>query len=115
MEEVFIYILECNRVEITAKGDLNRLYNQVKGLFGMQQSAAYDKRVNGLLSGLEKIVNAIAEMRNNDSDAHGVGSGRIKVKEEEAQLVMNSAVSFCDYILSKYENKNQKELKVLGI
>ena len=31
------------------------------------------KRINTLLSGLEKIVSAIAEMRNKSSDSHGVG------------------------------------------
>lgn len=65
----------------------------------MTQSSTYDTRVNDLLSGLEKIVNSIASMRNMNSDAHGAGSGRINIKEKEARLVMNSAISYCEYML----------------
>ena len=53
-----------------------------------------------MLSGLEKIVPSIAEMRNANSDAHGVGSRRIIIRECEARLVMNSAITFCEYMIS---------------
>ncbi len=43
----------------------------------MRQDKSYNGSVNGLLSGLEKIVQSIAEMRNSNSDAHGVGKKRI--------------------------------------
>lgn len=39
-------------------------------LYNMHQDKNLDKRFNGLLSGLEKILTAISEMRNKDSDAH---------------------------------------------
>ena len=99
MEEVLIYVLEENKVVPSDKGDLNVLYNQVKTLFGMQQSPKYDKRINSMLGGLEKIVSAVCEMRNNDSDAHGAGSKRINIRDYEARLTMNSAITFCEYYL----------------
>ena len=105
IEEVLIYILEEYQVEIESKGDINKLYNQVKGQFNMRQNKEYDGRVNGLLSGLEKIVQSVAEMRNMNSDAHGVGRNRIIIKEREARLVMNSTVTFCEYILSIYADR----------
>lgn len=108
IEEVLIYILEQNQVEVEKKGDINKIYNQVKGLYNMRQDKGYDGRVNGLLSGLEKIVQSVAEMRNVNSDAHGVGSKRIIIKEREARLVMNSAVTFCEYILEIYKNNNKE-------
>ncbi len=37
-------------------GDIGKLYNQVKQLYNMHQSKDMDKRINGLLSGLEKIL-----------------------------------------------------------
>jgi hypothetical protein len=93
--------LQANpELAIDFKGDLNKLYNQVKVLYGMQQSKDFDGRVNSLLSGLEKIVQAVAEMRNANSDAHGVGSRRIVIRESEARLVMNSAITFCEYMIS---------------
>lgn len=104
IEEVLIFILENNKVTVESKGDLNKIYNQVKGLYNMRQDKGYDGRVNSLLSGLEKIVQSIAEMRNVNSDSHGVGSSRIAIKESEARLVMNSAVTFCEYILDIYKN-----------
>ncbi|WP_031548877.1 abortive infection family protein [Oribacterium sp. FC2011] len=100
IEEVLVYILEKNNQEIQSKGDIGRLYNQVKNLYNMQQNKNYDGRVNSLLFGLEKIIESIGAMRNTNSDAHGVGSARIKVKEREARLTMNSAMTFCEYILS---------------
>ena len=106
MEEVLIFILEKRNQPIESRGDINKLYNQVKNLFNMQQSKNYDGRVNSLLSGLEKIVEAIGNMRNVNSDAHGVGSSRIAVKEREARLAMNSAMTFCEYILSIGEQQS---------
>lgn len=104
IEEVLIFILESNKVPVESKGDLNRIYNQVKGLYNMRQDKGYDGRVNSLLGGLEKIVQSVAEMRNINSDSHGVGRNRIAIKESEARLVMNSAVTFSEYILDIYKN-----------
>ena len=105
IEEVFIFILEKKSVQIQSKGDLFKLYQQVKKEFGMIQCSDFDKRVNGLLSGLEKIIQSIAEMRNANSDAHGVGSSRINIRKHEAQLVVNAAITFSEYILSLFKSK----------
>ncbi len=104
IEEVLIHILEQNQVEIETKGDISKIYNQVKCLYNMRQDKSYNGSVNGLLSGLEKIVQSIAEMRNSNSDAHGVGKKRISIREYEAKLVMNSTISFCEYILEIYKS-----------
>ena len=100
IEEVLIYILENHNQHISAKGDIGKLYTQVKSLFNMKQDNSYDGRVNSLLYGLERIVESIAAMRNSNSDAHGAGSNRIQVKEGEARLAMNSSITFCEYLLS---------------
>ena len=63
-----------------------------------------DRRVNTLLSGLEKIISAVAEMRNKDGDAHGVGAARLSIEEHHARLFVNAAISMADFILS-VENK----------
>lgn len=100
IEEVLVYILEEKNEPVISKGDIGKLYNQVKTILHMQQDKSYDGRVNSLLSGLERIVESIGSMRNSNSDAHGVGSSRIQIKEREARLAMNSAVTFCEYLLS---------------
>ena len=100
IEEVLIYVLESRGEQVAAKGNMEKLYNQVKTILHMQQNKSYDGRINSLLYGLERIVEAIGSMRNISSDAHGVGRNRIQVRECEAKLAMNSAIIFCEYILS---------------
>ena len=73
----------------------------------MHQSKDMDKRINGLLSGLEKILSAIAEMRNKGSDSHGVGAKRIKISDHHARLFVNSAMTMADFVLAVSENSIQ--------
>ena len=107
IEEILVQILEENSLDEITKGDVIKLYNQVKSINNMQQTSDKDKRVNSVLSGLERIVQSIAEMRNANSDAHGVGSKRITIRECEARLVMNSAITFCEYIISIHDKHYQ--------
>lgn len=48
-------------------------------------------------------------MRNENSDSHGVGSKRIQVNRREARLIMNSAITLCDYVLDVFEDKKSKD------
>lgn len=54
--------MQQNQVEVESKGDINKIYNQVKGIYNMRQDKGCDGRINSLLRGLEKIVQSIAEM-----------------------------------------------------
>ena len=92
LEETFFHVLEKTGVEPDAQGDIVKLYNQVKTCFDMRQSPTLDKRINGLLSGLEKILSAITEMRNASSDSHGVG--------RKCAVVAVTNDSFIDPIIS---------------
>lgn len=106
-EEFFCYVIE-KMGEITSEsGDIGKLYNQVKTLYSMQQSKDYDKRVNGLLSGLEKIMTAIAEMRNKTSDSHGMGGKRIRLLDYYAKLFANSAATMAEFVLAVENNRNK--------
>lgn len=100
IEEVLIYIISENKETPTDSGNINRLHQQCKSILNMQQSKEYDKRINGLLSGLEKIIENISNLRNINSDAHGVGNNRIEIKEREAILISNASQIYCDYLLS---------------
>lgn len=104
LEEVFCFVIEKKGEKPTESGDIGKLYNQVKLLYHMHQSAELDKRINGLLSGLEKILSAIAEMRNKGSDAHGVGGKRININDYHARLFVNSAMTMADFILAVSEH-----------
>ncbi|GHV15079.1 hypothetical protein FACS189491_11960 [Spirochaetia bacterium] len=66
----------------------------------MHQSKEVDTRINMLLSGFEKIITSIAEMRNGLSDSHGVGLRRIGIFEHHARLFVNSSMTIADFILA---------------
>lgn len=108
IEEVLFFILEKNNIEVTAKGDIKKLYAQFKTRYNMNTQKGFGERINKLLSGLETILQAIAEMRNMNSDAHGVGQNRITIKKRDAQLVINTAIIFSEYLLETYENHLSK-------
>ncbi len=103
LEEVFCYVIEKKGESPSESGDIGKLYNHVKQLYNMHQSKDMDKRINGLLSGLEKILSAIAEMRNKGSDSHGVGAKRINISDHHARLFVNSAMTMADFILAVSE------------
>ena len=105
LEEVFCYVIEKKGEDPSESGDIGKLYSQVKSLYNMHQNKDMDKRINGLLSGLEKILSAIAEMRNKGSDSHGVGTKRINIAEHHARLFVNSAMTMSDFILSVSEKQ----------
>ena len=107
LEEVFCYVIEKKGNEPSESGDIGKLYNQVKQLYNMHQSKDIDKRINGLLSGLEKILSAIAEMRNKGSDSHGVGAKRINIADHHARLFVNSAMTMADFVLAVSEKASR--------
>lgn len=49
---------------------------------------------------------SFSEMRNKDSDAHGVGSKRIPIRDYHARLFVNSAMTLADFILAVENNAN---------
>ena len=100
LEEVFIYLIEKKGENPASKGDIVKLHGQVKALYKMNQQKEYDKRINGLLSGMEKIITSISDMRNIASDSHGQGKKRFNIKESEAILFVNSATTIAEYYLS---------------
>lgn len=100
LEEIFCYVIEKKGDTPSEGGDISKLFKQVRTLYNMHTDQNTDRRINTLLSGLNSIVSAIAEMRNKDSDAHGVGANRISIDEYHARLFVNSAMTMADFILS---------------
>lgn len=107
VEEVFCYVIEKKHETPSGKGNINKYYKQVKNLYNMHQSKEADIQIKELLSGLEKILSSISNMRNINSDAHGVGAKRFNIKDYHARLFVNSATTMADFILSVSENSNQ--------
>lgn len=108
IEEVFCYAIEQANEEPSDKGDIQTLYNRVKDLYNMHSNKDIDKRINTLLSGLNKIISAIAEMRNSNSDSHGVGARRIAIEEHHARLILNSASTIAEFLLAVVNKKRNQ-------
>ncbi len=100
LEETFDYVLEKQNIQPSNKGDINKLYKQVKNEYKMHEDKNADRRINRLLSGLENIVSAVSEMRNKNSDSHGVGNRRLNIDKHHARLAVNAATTMADFILS---------------
>ena len=81
------------------------LREECKKALGMKQCSKWDKRINDMVSGLNKIIDSVGDMRNSNSDAHGVGSERIEIKDREAKLVANATVALCEYFLDVFNSK----------
>lgn len=109
LEEVFCFVIEKKGEKPSDSGDINKLYKQVKDLYNMHPNDDMDIRFKMLLSGFEKILTAIKEMRNKDSDAHGVGAKRIQIADYHARLFVNSSMTMSDFILSVSENALSKK------
>ena len=79
---------------------MSNIYLQINDSYDMHGNANTDNLTTKLLSGFGKIVSAIFEMRNKDSDAHGVGASWIAIDEHHARLFVNAAMAMADFILS---------------
>lgn len=106
LEETFCYVIEIKGEEPSDNGDIGKLYKHVKDLYSMHANKDMDKRINKLLSGLENIVQSIAEMRNNGSDSHGLGNKRVNISDYHARLAVNSSTTMAEFILSVSQNSN---------
>ena len=90
--------------EPSDSGDIGKLYRQVKDLYSMHADNSMDKRINKMLSGLENIVQSIAEMRNKGSDSHGLGNKRVNILDYHARLAVNASTTMAEFILSVCQN-----------
>jgi len=102
IEEVLIFLIESKNEQSSGKGDVNKLYNQFKELYNLKIQNDWDKRVKELLSGLENIVKSIASMRNINSDSHGAGNKRTRIRLSEALLFVNSSITLCQYLYMRF-------------
>ena len=107
IEDVFCYIIEKNNEKPECKGDIKKLHKQVKSICKMHYDDNIDNIIKRLLSGLETVIDSIAEFRNKNSDSHGVGSSRRKLEKAHAVLAINSAVTVAEFIISVAEAENK--------
>lgn len=108
IEEVLINMIESINIAVPETGKIKDLYKIVKTNYKLHQDSQMDNRINGLLSGLEKIIDSIAEMRNNASDSHGIGQKRIQIESHHARLFVNTSTSLADFLISVKNKANDR-------
>ena len=99
MEEILIELIKDKNINPNDNGNIIELYKQYKALYNFNIDKKTDMCLKKLLGGLETIVQSVSEMRNNYSDSHG-SSNRIMADRQHAILVLNSALTFCEYIIN---------------
>nr|WP_239551301.1 abortive infection family protein [Halanaerobacter jeridensis] len=112
VESVCYYILEDSGKEISNKGDLIKLYKTVSDLLQMDPSIYNEDFLKQISSGFFSIINGIASLRNELSDAHGRSKDNYyKPEYRHAMLAVNSAKTISEFLYSSWENRNIKQDK----
>ncbi|WLD79608.1 abortive infection family protein [Schaalia sp. HMT-877] len=106
LEEIFCYVIEQSGKQHENKGNIGKLFEQVRNLYNMHAGADVDKRINEMVSGLNKVVSGLGGLRNTQSDAHGVGEKRMAISSRHAQLAVNAAATVAEFILQVAAHKN---------
>lgn len=98
LEEALIWAIEKRGQNAPKNGNVVQLYDQFKALYNMHRNKDIDRRIKDLLSGLNKIVSSVSEMRNIASDSHVLGSTRITLAAYQAKLFVDATVIFVVFI-----------------
>ena len=69
----------------------------------MHVNKEMDDRIKTLLSGFEKILTAISQMRDKNSDSHGIGYKRPELDEGMTELFVNASVTFSNFLIHLIE------------
>lgn len=89
------------------EGDLIKLFNKVRILLNLDPSnKTLNQSLQEVLTGLIKIVNGLASMRNQISDAHG--GARFKADKHHAKLAVNSAKTVINFLLDSIDYQTKK-------
>lgn len=105
LEEVFKYVIEQKCGTHPKNDTITKLNKHFIDLYYMEMDTKNKQNTDELLHGLAKIIAAISELRNRNSDAHGHGSERTNdIKDHHARLVVNASITLAEFILSVAQN-----------
>ncbi len=103
LESMCKYILDDTNHSYNDKTDLTELFSQTSKILNMHPSQHVEKSFKQILSGCFKIVNGLAAIRNELSDAHGKSKIRhYKPDERHAMFAVGAAKSLADFMFASY-------------
>jgi hypothetical protein len=109
LESMCKYILDDEKEIYEAKADLPDLYRQTSLLLNMHPSQHAERSFKQILSGCFNIVNGLAAIRNELSDAHGKSKIRhYRADERHAMFAAGVAKSLAEFMYASYTEKTKK-------
>lgn len=96
-ETVIVDILSKYDLDYQHKGDLIVAYKRIKRLLNLEPSKIdYPDSIKQILSGLISIINGLANMRNEMSDAH---TRRYRPEKRHSKLAVNSSKTLSEFLI----------------
>lgn len=111
LESICLYIYEKKKGDYDYKGNLVKLYKEVSALLNMNPAEYPDGNLKQILSGAFSIINGVAGLRNDFSDAHGSSpSKKYKIDERHAILTVNLSKVITEYLFLSYEKSEKNNI-----
>lgn len=104
MEAILIHIIETvEKVEVKNDGNLLSLYSKAKKALKIDfKKEDIPDSAFQILSGLDNIINGLSGFSNNAGDRH---ANKFNTKRHHAKLVVNSAMTACDFLIDVLNEK----------
>lgn len=102
VESICMHILESSQTEYKKDGNLIKLYKEVTEYLKMHPALYESDSLKQITSGFFSIIQGLASLRNDLSDAHGRDGKSYRPQERHAKLAINSAHTVSDYLLESY-------------
>ena len=86
-------------------GDLLKLYKTTKKVLNLSPKQEHPETIKQILTGLNSIITGLAGVSNNMADRH---SQKIRPKKHHAKLAVDSAFTFCEFLVNSFEYQTKK-------
>ena len=104
VEAICMHILDDLGVEYGRDGNLTKLYKHVSEQLAMDPSLYHSEDLRKITSGFITVIQGLAGLRNDLSDAHGRDTRVYRACKRHAILAVNAAQIISDYLLDSYSN-----------
>ena len=109
LESVCKHILHGLCIEFNETNiELSELYKLTAKELNLSPDQHSEKIFKQILGGCSGIVNGLGTLRNKHGDAHGSSPSRVKPKPRHAELAVNLAGTMALFLISTYEEANNK-------
>ena len=110
LESISKYLLDVSNETYNENADLPELYKQASTVLNMHPSQHVEKSFKQILSGCFNIVQGLASVRNELSDAHGKSKNRhYKASERHAMFAVGVAKSLADFMFASHKDNHNKQ------